>query len=166
MGSIAQEDFTTNFFTLFKETFEGPPPQTASCYLDQNAGLFQTLEKVSAETASRSFSQGAPTIAAHCEHVRFYIATLRELMHGPAGKIDWKQSWLVQTVNSSEWETLKEELRRAYRTVREELSSVESWSDIPVGHGMAILVHTAYHLGSIRQLVRALDEQRPGASPV
>jgi hypothetical protein len=157
MGIIAQEDFADNFFTLFKETFEGPPPQTASCYLDQNAGLFQTLEQVSAETASRSFQPGAPTIAAHCEHVRFYIAALQELMHGPADKIDWKQSWLLQTVNASAWETLKGELRQAYETVSEELRSLETWSDIPVGHGMAILVHTAYHLGSIRQLARALD---------
>jgi len=157
MGTIAQEDYTDNFFTLLKETFEGPPPQTASCYLDQNAGLFQTLEGVTAETASRSFKIGAPTIAAHCEHVRFYIKSLHELMHGPADKIDWKQSWLVQTVNSSEWETLKNELRQSYTTVTEELRSVESWGDIPVGHGMAILVHTAYHLGSIRQLVRVLE---------
>jgi hypothetical protein len=163
MGSIAQEDYTNNFFTLFKETFEGPPPQTASCYLDQNAGLFQTLEQVRAELASRSFKPGAPTIAAHCEHVRFYIQTLHELMHGPTDKIDWKQSWVLQTVGPEEWERLKKELRRAYTNVTEELQSVESWGDAPVGHGMAILVHTAYHLGSIRQLLRMLDEETRGS---
>jgi hypothetical protein len=166
MKTIAREDYTDNFFTLFKETFEGPPPQTASCYLDQNAGLLQTLEQVSAETASRSFQPGAPTIAAHCEHVRFYIVKLHELMHEPANKIDWKQSWLLHTVNPSEWETLKRELRRAYMAVTDELGSVESWGDIPIGHGMAILVHTAYHLGSIRQLMRALETQESGESTV
>ena len=44
MKTIAKEDFTDKFFQLLKESFEGPPPQTGSAYLDKGAGLFQTLE--------------------------------------------------------------------------------------------------------------------------
>ena len=129
METVSQEDFANNLFTLLKETFEGPPPQTASVYLDQGGGLLQTIESLTAAPASRSFKSGAPTIAAHCEHLRFYLMALYQYMHGPLDKIDWKQSWVVQTVNSSEWDTLKAELRNAYRTITDDLKSVESWED-------------------------------------
>jgi hypothetical protein len=157
MKTIAQEDYTNSFFQLLKEIFEGPPDTGSAC-IDKKAGLFQTLEQVTAETASASVKSGSPTIAAHCEHVRFYVITLYEYMRGAQEKIDWNQSWLVQTVTPAQWDALKEEIRRAYTTVTEYLQSVESWTDEEVGDGMAILVHTAYHLGAIRQLVRMLAQ--------
>ena len=156
MGTMKQEDFTSNFFTLFKETFEGPPPQTASCYLDQGGGLLQSLENISAADASRSVRPDAPTIAGHCEHVRFYVDVLHRFMHESLGKIDWKQSWLVRTVNDAEWDALRNELRREYAAVTEELQKAEDWTDTPLGEALAILTHTAYHLGAIRQLVRMM----------
>lgn len=158
MKTIAREDYTNSFFQLLKETFEGPPPDRGSAYLDKGAGLFQTLDRLDAGAASASAGPGAPTIAAHCEHVRFYAVALDELMRGAEGKIDWGQSWLVQAVTPAEWDALKEDLRRAYAAVAEHLRSVENLGDEEVGDGMAILVHTAYHLGAIRQLARALAQ--------
>jgi hypothetical protein len=157
MGTIAQEDYTESLFTLLKETFEGPPPQTASAYLDQGAGLFQTIESLTAEEASRVVVNGAPTIAAHCEHARFYVAVLHQYIQGSSEKVDWNQSWLMQTVTASEWEALKKELRQSYETVMGALQSVEGWESRSVGGGMAIIAHTAYHLGAIRQLTRLLN---------
>lgn len=156
MKTIALEDYTNSFFQLLKETFEGPPPDTGSAYLDKGAGLFQTLDGVTAEMASTPSRPGAPTIAAHCEHLRFYVIALYEFMRGATEKVDWKQSWLVQAVTPSEWDELKAETRRAYTTISEHLRSVENWGDEEVGDGMAIIMHTAYHLGAIRQLVKTL----------
>ena len=96
MTPIAREDFTNSLFQLLKETFEGPPAETGSAYLDKGAGLFQTLDKMTAATASMSLQPGAPTIAAHCEHARFYVVALHAFMRGATGKIDWQQSWQVQ----------------------------------------------------------------------
>jgi hypothetical protein len=70
---IAPHDFTNNLFKLLKETFEGPPPEGGSAYLDKGSGLFQTLEGITAEAASRPPAPGAPTIAAHCAHVGYYV---------------------------------------------------------------------------------------------
>ena len=154
MGTIVEEDFTGSLFTLLKETFEGPPPKTASAYLDQGGGLFQTVENVTAEDASRAVKPGAPTIAAHCAHARFYVSVLHRYMQGPLEDVDWKQSWLVQTVSPAEWEALREELREAYTSLTEALRSVEGWGERPVGAALAIVAHTAYHLGAVRQLVR------------
>ena len=156
MKTIAQEDFTNSFFQLLKETFEGPPPEMGSAYLDQGAGLFLTLDQIPAETASISVSPGAPTIAAHCEHVRFYVMALYDFMRGATDKVDWKQSWLVQAVTPAQWNDLKAQLRGAYTTITEHLQSVGAWGDDEVGDAMAILVHTAYHLGAIRQLAGTL----------
>lgn len=102
MKTIAQEDYTNSFFQLLEETFEGPPPDTGSAYLDKGGGLFQTLEPLTAEAASTSARPGAATIAAHCEHLRFYVMALDGLMRGATGKIDWEQSWLVKTVTPAE----------------------------------------------------------------
>ena len=156
MNTIAQTDYTNSFFQLLTETFEGPPPNTGSAYLDKAAGLFQTLDGLTAEAASTSTGDGAPTIAGHCEHVRFYVMALYDFMLGATAKIDWKESWLTASVTPVEWDALKESLRGAYATVTEHLRAVEQWGDEEVGDGMAILVHTAYHLGAIRQLARAL----------
>jgi len=161
MKTIAQEDYTNSFFQLLKETFEGPPADRGSAYLDKGAGLFQTLEGLTAEAASTPPWPGASTVAAHCEHVRFYALALLEFMRGATGKVDWGQSWLVKTVTPAEWEALRENLRRAYAAVNDHLRSVESWGDEEVGDGMAILLHTAYHLGAIRQLLKAVNREKP-----
>jgi hypothetical protein len=39
----------------------------------------------------------------------------------------------------------------------ETLESLETWSDEAVGDSMAIVVHTAYHLGAIRHAVKNLE---------
>jgi len=156
MGTIAEEDFTRSLFFILKETFEGPPPRTSSAYLDQGGGLFQTIKNVTAEDASRAVWPGAPTVAAHCAHVKFYLDVLRRYMQGVSEQADWKQSWLVQTVGAAEWESLKQELREAYSKVGEALRSVGDWGERPVGGALAVVAHTAYHLGAVRQLVRGL----------
>jgi hypothetical protein len=156
METISRKDYTNSLFTLLKETFEGPPPNTASAYLDAGGGLFQTIDGLTAEEASRVVIGGAPTIAAHCEHARFYLSVLQRYMRGPLEKVDWKESWLAQTVSDSEWQALKEELRQSYETLMRDLTSLEEWRDEAIGGGMAIITHTAYHLGAIRQLTRLI----------
>jgi hypothetical protein len=57
MADIARGDFTKALFALLKETFEGP---AGSIYLDRDAGLFQTLDAVTADTASHVPAVGCP----------------------------------------------------------------------------------------------------------
>ena len=153
MSSINTVDFTDNLFTLLKEAFEGPLPGEPSAFLDQGGGLFQTIERLTAEEASSLPRPGAPTIAAHCEHTRFYVDALYEFMRGATGKVDWKQSWLVSSVNAGQWQALQTALRSSYTTLLRHLESTEEWGDTPISEAMAIVTHTAYHLGAIRQLV-------------
>jgi hypothetical protein len=154
MSDVPEKDFTESLFVLLRETFEGPPPATASAYLDQGGGLFQTVESLTAEQASRAASEGAPTIAGHCAHTKFYLDVLHGYMSGSDESADWKQSWLVREVGAGEWESLKSELRASYETLTKALRSVDAWGERSVGGALAVVAHTAYHLGAVRQLAR------------
>lgn len=154
-NSIKTVDFTTNLFELLKETFEGSQPGVGSHYLDREVGVLNTIDKITAADASRAIGAGA-TIASHLEHARFYLEVLPEFMNGRTEKVDWNESWLVKTVDESEWNLLKERVRRDYKIVSELLQKIENWNDERVGGTMSIVVHTAYHLGAIRQITKSI----------
>ncbi len=154
MKTINQEYFTTNVFELLKETFEGSLEGEGSHYLDRGVGVLNTIEKVSATDASRSI--GGATIAAHLEHARFYLAILPEFMNGRTEKVNWSESWLVKTVDENEWDLLKEKVRRDYKKVAEMFQNIDDWDDERVSGAISIVVHTAYHLGAMRQIMKSL----------
>jgi hypothetical protein len=152
---IKKEDFLDNISYLLRETFEGSPEGQGSAYLDRGVGVFATIEKISAETASRSIGENKASIAAHLEHARFYLIALVEFMNGRTEKVNWDESWSVKTVNVSEWNLLKENVQRDYEKTAEAFQAIENWNDDNIGEGMAIVAHTAYHLGAIRQIMKA-----------
>lgn len=157
MKPTRQPDFRNNVFQLLEETFEGPPSEQPSAFLNKGTGLFQTLDEISAEAASAQTRPGGSTIAAHTEHLRFYVMVHYELLRGSTEEINWEQSWRVRQVTSAEWDELLRELRRAYRTVTEHLRTVNVWGDDEISVAMAIIAHTAYHLGAIRQMMPAVN---------
>ena len=159
MSDIRREDFTNNLFTFLVETFEGPP-KSASAYLDQKAGLFDTLEHLSAAQASHPVAEGATSIAAQVEHVRFYLDVVEQFMSGRTEKVNWEDSWCVQEVTPGMWSALKQDLKAVYTRVTKTFESIDKWEDDGVGDSLAIVVHTAYHLGAIRQMVRVVEVWR------
>ena len=159
MTPNVQTQFMADMLELLKETFEGPAPSGPSAFLNKGTGLFQTLENVSAETVSAQATPDGSTIAAHTEHVRFYVMVHYKLMLGSTDNIDWDESWRITVVEAAEWDDLKRELRRAYETVVAHLRSLDKWSEDETGLTMAIVAHSAYHLGAIRQLMLAVKKQ-------
>ena len=154
-NTIKKEDFLDNISYLLRETFEGSPEGQGSAYLDRGVGVFATIEKISAETASRSIGENEAALAAHLEHARFYLIALVEFMNGRTEKVNWDESWSVKTVTESEWDLLKENVRRDYEKTAEAFQAIESWNDDNIGEALAIVAHTAYHLGAIRQIMKA-----------
>jgi hypothetical protein len=152
--SIAKDDFLKSILYLLRETFEGSPEGQGSAYLDRGVGVFATLEKVSAEDASRAVY--ATTIAAQTEHAKFYLDRIAEFMTGRTEKVNWEQSWLIETVNETEWNHLREGVRNSYENVLRTFAAIETWDEDKVGESIAIIAHTAYHLGAIRQLAKAI----------
>ncbi len=156
MKTINQEDFTRAAFDLLKETFEGSSSE-GSAYLDRGVGVLNTVEKLSAETASRSIEENGATIAAHLEHARFYLVALVEFINGRTEKVNWDESWLVKIVNETEWKLLRENTRRDYELVAETFQTSQDWNEDKLAEAIAIIAHTAYHLGAMRQMMKAIQ---------
>jgi hypothetical protein len=138
---------------LLKETFE----KGGSFFLQKDTALLQTLEAISPEVASREPFPGAPSIAAHCAHLDYYVRVNHAAIVGREIEVDWPSSWQVRSVGDGEWEALKRRLRTGYDDLTASLQSLP-WGEDSACDSMAIVAHTAYHLGAIRQIQRLLAE--------
>jgi hypothetical protein len=154
---IEAQRFASEVYDLLDETFE----HVHGIYLDGGTSLFETLETVSAEEASRPVSARCASIAGQVEHVRFYLEILEKYMRGEeVGKVDWQGSWYLKSVRAGEWEALKGRLRDRYASVLALVKSFEAWDgENDIGGALAIIVHTAYHLGEIRQAMCSVKNQ-------
>jgi len=149
------KDFTNNLFQLMEETFEN----VHGIYLDKGTSLFETLETVSAAEASIPVGGKCASLAAQVTHVIFYLELLeKSFLKQEVGKVDWGEIWrTVEKISPEEWGTLKKKLRDTYSRLDALFHDTESWDDEDrVGAAMAIVVHTAYHLGEIRQALCTL----------
>jgi hypothetical protein len=160
MSSIPVTSLRSTLSDFFTETFES----VNGIYLDRGTSLFETLESISAEVASRPVSATCATIAAQVEHVRYYLDVLEVYMTGGKPEnVDWKHIWnTVSAVTSQEWDDSKSRLRSSFERVKGSLASIadDTWNDdAPLPDALAIIVHTAYHLGEIRQALCTVGEQ-------
>jgi hypothetical protein len=154
-NQILLKRFKESFFECLDETFE----QVHGVYLDKGTTLFETLRGITAEEASHAIADNSATIAAQVEHVRFYLDVLVEIMRTKEiVKVDWKEIWqTVREVTPEEWETEKRRLEESYRRVLETINGLDNWEgEYDISGALSILVHTAYHLGGIRQALAAI----------
>lgn len=151
---ISAEIFTSNLFAVLEETFE----KHQGVYLDKGTTLFETLATITADEASRPVSAHCASLAAQVAHVTFYMEVLEKAIKDEEiGKVDWGDIWSrVEAVNPDEWATLNIGLKQTYQRISTLLHSVEDWDDDRIGGALAIVVHTAYHLGEIRQALCTL----------
>lgn len=148
-----KNDFLKPLMYLLHETFEGSPEE-GSAYLDRGIGIFNTLEKLSAAQVSQEVN--GITIAAHTEHFKFYLDRLCEFINGRAEKVNWEQSWLIDDVDETEWDALRTGVKNSYKGVLQCLANIPEWNGDKTGMAIGILAHTAYHLGAIRQIAKAV----------
>ncbi len=148
-AQIALEHFAGPLNALLDETFE----QVQEAYLDPGTSLFETLATISAEEASRPVSACCASIAAQVEHVCFFLTLTLRLARGEAvGAVDWAASWQRTSVTDEEWAALTGRLRDAYQELRSLSREPRTWEDEKaIAGAMGLVVHTAYHLGEIRQ---------------
>jgi len=154
MAEITREDFSRALLAILAETFEGP---AGSMYLDKDAGLFRTLDAVTAQAASHAPSPGAQTIAAHCAHLAYYVRVNHDGLLGREPHYDWPSSWQPQQVGDREWDALTRRVRHEYDALVETLRRLETWDAHHIGDSMAIVAHTAYHLGAIRHVLKNME---------
>ncbi len=151
---IEKDYFVKSLAYLFHETFEGSPEGQGSAYLDRGVGIFNTLESLTAQQVSREVH--GTTVAAQTEHAKFYLDRLCEFIHGRTERVNWDDSWLIEDVNDTEWNALRGGVRKSYENALRCFADNPNWSEDNVGMAIGMLAHTAYHLGAIRQIAKAI----------
>jgi hypothetical protein len=155
MNTIATEHFTEALRGILDETFEN----VRGYYLDQGTSLFETLSDITAEEASIPVGGKCATLAAQVKHVAFYLDVLeRNVRNSRFEPADWGEIWrTVGAVTPEEWAAIKAELRTSYQKILALVNDQEEWpSPMEIGGAMAMVAHTAYHLGEIRQALCTL----------
>jgi hypothetical protein len=151
-------EFKTNLLQILDETFIGPPSgASGTIFLDATGSWEDTLAGISADDASRPSFDGATTIAAQVGHTAYYLENLLRFEAAETESADWPGSWRTKTVNAEEWDALRARLARAYLEARKLFAVNDDWSGDRTGGSMAVVVHSAYHLGAVRQLLKALQ---------
>jgi hypothetical protein len=148
-------DFANNLFLLMEETFES---KNHGIYLDNGTSLFETLETVSAEEASIPVGGKCASLAAQVAHVTFFIESFeRFALQGDNSPRDWVLIWrTVERVTPEEWQTYKSKLKEAYLRMDKLFHENPTWNEDSIGGALSIVIHTAYHLGEIRQALCTL----------
>ncbi len=151
-----EQGFKNNLLQLMGETFEKP----IGIYLDPETSLFQTLETISAEEASIPVGGKCASLAAQVAHVTFFIESFeRFALQGDNSPRDWGYIWrTVEKVTPEEWDAYKSKLRDAYERMLKLFIENPAWNEDTMGGALSIVVHSAYHLGEIRQALCTLKE--------
>jgi len=151
MSTQLQADaFTKALYMLLDETFDN----VNGIYLDQGTSLFETLATISAAEASIPVGGNCATLAAQVKHIAFYLDVLEEAVRTQQfSRQDWGKIWReTSTVTPAEWETLQGSLRTSYNRIKTLIAETDEWpSEREIGGAIAMIAHTAYHLGEIRQ---------------
>lgn len=156
-ATISTTQFTRELLSLLTETFES----VQGFYLDKGTSLAETLAGITAQEASVPVGNKCATIAAQVTHVCFYLDVLyRFIKTGQNEPVDWGEIWrTVSAVTPEEWSALQERLRHTYERTKEMVQSYDRWdTENSLGGAMAIVAHTAYHLGEIRQATCTLNK--------
>ena len=150
-----EQDFTNNLFLFMEETFES---KHHGIFLDKGTSLFETLETVSADEASIPVGAKCASLAAQVAHLIFYIESFeRYALQNDKSPRDWGYIWrTVGKVTPEEWDEYKRKLKEAYLRLDKLFHENQMWNEDTIGGSMAIVVHTAYHLGEIRQALCTL----------
>ena len=146
---------------LFAELTGGATDKGGAFILNSgDVGLLRSLEKLSADDASRSVHDGA-TIAAHAQHVRYGLSLMNRWASdggNPFADAKWDEAWKISNVERAEWEEIRNGLRDEVHRWLQVLKSPRDASEIELSGIIASIAHLAYHLGAIRQI----DKQARG----
>ena len=153
---IEPKAFQNVLLDLLDETFENHH----GIYLDKHNGLLETLELVSSEEASIPVGGKCASLAAQVAHATFDIESFeRFALQGDDSPRDWNLIWrTVEKVTPEEWQDYKSKLKAAYQRMDKLFRENPTWNEDTMGGALSIVIHTAYHLGEIRQALCVLKK--------
>ena len=122
-------------------------------YLDEDGNFQLTLAQLNAEQVSYPIGLSCATIAAHVEHIIYYLDILElYALEKPIPKLDWGLIWnTVSSFDEEAWDDARNRLLAAFGRTRKVIGDIDLSHERAIEGVLAILVHTAYHLGQIHQ---------------
>jgi hypothetical protein len=142
---------------LFSELVSGANDGGGAFVLNSgDAGLLRSLDKLSAEEASRSTNDGA-TIAAHVQHVRFGLSLMNRWAEeggDPFSNARWDDAWKISSVDDDAWDEIRGGLHDETHRWLAVLETPRSATQVELNGMIGSIVHLSYHLGAIRQIDR------------
>jgi hypothetical protein len=142
---------------LFSELVDGVSATGGGFVLNTgDIGLLRSLEKLSADDASKSANGGA-TIASHAQHVRYGLSLMnRWAAEGgnPFADARWDEAWTTSAVDAAAWDEIKSGLAEETHRWLGVLKAPRNVSDVELSGLIASVAHLAYHLGAIRQIAK------------
>ena len=156
MSSKIESDlFKKALYLVLEETFDN----VQGIYLDKGTSFFETLATISAEEASVPVGGNCATLAAQVKHTAFYLDVLEKSIRTQQfEKNDWGKIWREETaVSPQQWQAIQNDLRDSYNRTKQLIADQGEWhNEREIGGAVAMIVHTAYHLGEIRQALCTL----------
>jgi len=156
--TMKQEVFADELKEILEEVFD----THHGVLLDEGTSLFATLSEATAKEVSTPIADETVSVAAHVEHVIYYLDVLGKHIAGEEiGELDWDEIWeRVGIVSEQEWVDLLRRLHAKYRWLVEILEGIDDWQqNDAVGASIAILAHSACHLGVIRQALASMRQE-------
>ena len=157
MNPATSAQFTAALLLLLEETFEN----VRGFYLDKNTSLLETLAGISAAEASIPVGGRCATLAAQIKHVAFFLEFVEKSVRDPnLSAVDWGEIWQnVGEVEAAEWAEIQLELRTNYNRIQTLIKEMPAWkSEAEMAGAMAVIAHSAYRLGEIRQALCTLKQ--------
>lgn len=158
---IQADAFTKALYMLLDETFDN----VHGLYLDKGTAMFETLATISATEASIPVGGKCATLAAQVKHVTFYLDTVEQQVRAQRFEpVDWGKIWReTGAVGAEEWAEIQVALRTSYNRIKVLINDTIEWpSEREIGGAIAMIVHTAYHLGEIRQALCVVKQSSIG----
>ena len=154
MPTSTFETYRKEILEFLEETFESHQ----GIYLDKGTSLFPTLAAVSAEEASARAGARNASPAAHVRHVILYLRVMEAHIRGEEVAVNWREIWEEDApVSPAEWTALLAELRAEHAELLRFMNDPKTWEhEDALGGCIAIVAHTAYHLGAIRHGLLAI----------
>lgn len=149
--------------TLLRETLFRADDTAAYLLNAGEPGLVETLNGLSAKEASTPPGPGRKPIVSHANHVLYGLGLTDRAIGGDMKAYEnanWDEAWKLEKVNDQEWEDLVAKLDATAQRVLEGGPQIENWNEIMLTGMFGVAAHTAYHLGAIRQMLRAVGAGR------
>ena len=154
---VTAKDFVDQFFRLWEEMLGTTGPEVEYRFvLDRNAGWADTLSAVDAEEASRRLIPGGTSIAAQTAHAAYYLELFEATVLNRHVEADWPASFQPAEVDEAAWARERERFSAVAGRVGELMRTNPRWEPEHLGGAMSNLAHLAYHLGSVRQMLRVV----------